>query len=96
MTLVLLIKSQGVVSWGLCVQDVVNTKPSHNTWNKETCGGVLIEQTKPWLIEICGMWSWSWHGHENNELPPSPKCSSTPLALAKITHHYGQNHNHLN
>jgi hypothetical protein len=63
MTLVLLIRSQGVDGWGLCVQDVVNTKPSHNTWNKETCG-VLIEHTKPWLIEICGMWSmkltWTW------------------------------------
>jgi len=46
-TLILLIRSQGVASWGLCVQDVVNIKPSHNTWNKETCGGVLIEHTKP-------------------------------------------------
>jgi hypothetical protein len=46
-TLILLIRSQGVASWGLCVQDVVNTKPSHNTWNKETCGRILIEHTKP-------------------------------------------------
>jgi hypothetical protein len=33
--------------------------------------------------------------HENNELPPSPKCSSTPLAFAKTTNHYGQNQNNF-